>query len=213
MCVDPYLSNTVEAAEGMKRLIPIPVEPEQLEADYMIFTHDHLDHFDEVSVRRLAKKPITFMGPGSCMERLKQCGIRRGIQLERGEHVRIAGQIRVRAVYACHTDDSIGLVFQKQGEPEGGLYLTGDTEYVDKLTEVKRLKPELLITCINGKLGNMGYESAAHLARELGVSTAIPCHYGMFADNTEDPKKFEDALEGSGIRYLELEVMNRVAIK
>lgn len=35
----------------------------------------------------------------------------------------------------------------------------------------------------------------------------------MFADNTEEPKKFEDALEGSGIQYLELEVMNCVAIK
>lgn len=207
ICVDPYLSDEVEKIEGMKRLVPIPVRPEELDADFILFTHDHLDHFDEMSIRRLTGCPITFIGPGSCMEKLKDCNIRTGILLERYNQVVIGNRIAVRATYACHTRDSIGLLFQDREKCTGGLYMTGDTEYSEVLAEVKKYEPDTMITCINGKLGNMDYGSAARLAGEIGINMAVPCHYGMFADNTENPEKFRTALEGSGILYKELRFM------
>ena len=64
-----------------------------------------------------------------------------------------------------------------------------------------------MIVCINGKLGNMDYRSAARLAQEIGVKTAIPCHYGMFGENTEDPENFRSALSTTGVEYRELKFM------
>lgn len=69
-----------------------------------------------------------------------------------------------------------------------------------------------MITCINGKLGNMDCESDARLAGEIGVKMAVPCHYGMFEDNTENPERFRTALEGTGILYKELRFMETVVM-
>lgn len=212
LCVDPYLSDEVEKIEGMKRMVPIPVMPEELDVDYILFTHNHLDHFDEMSIRRLAGYPITFIGPESCMEKLKDCNIRTGIRLERYNQVVIGNRIAVRATYACHTRDSIGLLIQDKEKCMGGMYMTGDTEYSEVLTEVKKYEPDTMITCINGKLGNMDCESAARLAGEIGVKMAVPCHYGMFEDNTENPERFRTALEGTGILYKELRFMETVVM-
>lgn len=213
VCVDPYLSDSVEAAEGMKRLLPPPLTPEELDADYLLFTHDHLDHFDQVSIRRLADRQITYYGPISCMKKLAECNIHTGVLLERHGQVTIGGRITVNATYACHTEDSIGLLFQEKGKSSGGLYLTGDTEYSSELAEVKRFQPDVMIACINGKMGNMDYDSAAVLAREIGVRTAIPCHYGMFAENTQDPDKFKAALRRTDICCRELQVMKPLTMK
>ena len=206
-CIDPYLSNTVEEIEGMKRMVPVPVKPEELDVDYILFTHDHLDHFDQVSICRLAHRPITFMGPGSCIGKLEECGIHNNTRLERYQQTVVGGRITLRAAYACHTRDSIGLLFQDKGNDTGGLYITGDTEYTEKLTEIKSYAPDAMIVCINGKLGNMDYRSAARLAQEIGVKTAIPCHYGMFGENTEDPENFRSALSPTGVEYRELKFM------
>ena len=45
--VDPYLSNSVEKVEPKNfRRVPVDEELFNIEPDFMIFTHDHLDHYD-----------------------------------------------------------------------------------------------------------------------------------------------------------------------
>ena len=49
LAVDLYLSECVERIEGhmgFKRLLPRILDPFELEFDYLIATHPHLDHFD-----------------------------------------------------------------------------------------------------------------------------------------------------------------------
>ena len=44
--VDPYLSNSVEKVEPQNfRRVPVYEELFNVEPDFMIFTHDHLDHY------------------------------------------------------------------------------------------------------------------------------------------------------------------------
>lgn len=196
LCVDPYLSNTVEEVEGLKRLVPPPVSPAELHVSYLLFTHDHLDHFDEPSLREISDSRTVYIGPPSCMARLDWVPPGRKIEISRGGALSL-GPLTLRAVFASHTADSVGYLLQEGAQ--GGVYLTGDSLYDQRLLATKQYRPAALIVCINGKLGNMNYREAAQLARELGVYTAIPCHYGMFAENTEDPRRFADLLQGSGI--------------
>ncbi len=45
--VDPYLSNSVEKINPKNyRRTPIKKDVFDIEPDVMIFTHDHLDHYD-----------------------------------------------------------------------------------------------------------------------------------------------------------------------
>jgi L-ascorbate 6-phosphate lactonase len=207
-CIDPYLSDSVEQIEGFKRLVQAPVSAEQLNIDYMLFTHDHLDHFDEPTIIKTIHKHITYIGPESCVARLNQLGAKKIIRLDRYNTIEV-GNVGITATYAYHTDDSIGLLFRIKNKQGGGLYITGDTEYSEELLKVKKQQPAVLVVCINGKLGNMNVNEAAKLAVQIGVNQVIPCHYGMFAENTEDPKKLESSLKDSGIVFSELELMKK----
>lgn len=206
ICIDPYLSNIVEKFEGLKRLVPIPILPEELEADYLIITHDHLDHFDEDTIKNIKKNNIIYIGPTSCINHFKRIGIndKQLKLLNRGDDILPINGIIIHGVYAKHTEDSIGIVIGDL-DSKKSIYLTGDTEYSTKLYEVKKYKPELLIGCINGKGGNMNYIQLARLAKEIGALKIIPSHYGMFKENTEDPKKLEKEVRGYNIEYIELE--------
>lgn len=204
ICIDPYLSNSVEKVEGLKRLKNIPVCPENLLADYLITTHDHLDHFDEDTIAKLVMNNMVFVGPSSCIKHFaglnKTC--KAAIVFNRGASIRI-GEMAIHAVFSQHTDDSIGIVIEFC-ESKKSIYFTGDTEFNEQLLNVKRYSPDLIIGCINGKWGNMDCYNLAKLAAYLETKKVIPSHYGMFAENTEDPKKLEVLLKTEGIQFQEL---------
>ena len=67
-----------------------------------------------------------------------------------------------------------------------------DEEELEALAEKKL---DAAFICINGKLGNMNVEEAVRLTRILRPKLAIPCHYGMFDSNTEDPAKYTGPLD------------------
>ena len=49
--IDPYLSDSVRKIEPKKfRRVPVPEELFKIEPDIMIFTHNHLDHYDPETV-------------------------------------------------------------------------------------------------------------------------------------------------------------------
>ena len=66
--IDPYLSNSVEELDSpdYKRLIPIPFLPSQLkDINWILITHDHLDHCDPQTLPLLYKHNpnAIFIGP------------------------------------------------------------------------------------------------------------------------------------------------------
>ena len=203
VCIDPYFSDCVEKSSGKKRLVPPPFPPEDLTADLVICTHDHLDHLDVDAVPLFSHGKQLFAGPDSCCRHLSQLGIEpdRLRPFCRGDSMEIGG-LTLYAVHAEHTEDSIGVVVS---HPEAILYFTADSLYSPKLLEVKKYCPELVVTCINGKLGNMSAEDAAVLTAALSPKTGIPSHYGMFMENTEDPHSYTTKLAGSPVKTMILE--------
>ena len=69
-----------------------------------------------------------------------------------------------------------------------------------ELGKVKSFSPDILISCINGRYGNMNWQDAFMLAHRLEVKLAIPMHYDLFAINTEDPSLFVNAFDRSSIK-------------
>ena len=66
--IDPYLSDSVaKVAPKNFRRIPVDESLFEIEPDIMVFTHDHLDHYDpETAPRFFAKcKPMTVLCPSS----------------------------------------------------------------------------------------------------------------------------------------------------
>lgn len=210
LCIDPYLSNSVKKSNGFERLVPLPIEPQEFRGDMIVTTHDHADHLDEDTIKNLNRSDSSFAGPTSCVEQFEAMGIPKSqiLSLNKDESISLGSAI-IHGVYAKHTYDSIGVVIQYRGHT---VYLVGDSLYDEQLLDVSKYNPEIVIVCINGRLGNMGYEDAAFLATRLGVKAAIPSHYGMFAENTEDPGRLWEVLKDSSVKCCELEYNRKYSI-
>ena len=196
LCIDPYLSDVVEELAGKKRLVSPPVSAENICADAVVCSHNHLDHLDIKTVPKLISS--TFYAPSDCRSVLKELGVKDYKVFDEGASFTI-GDFTIKAVYANHTVPAVGLLVKCEGKT---LYFSGDTYYDDNLLNIKQNSLDYAFICINGKLGNMNVEEAVKFAKDLSPAWAIPNHYGMFAENTEDPYKFADELNNAFVMEL-----------
>ena len=186
VCIDPYLSDVVNRVAGRPRMLPPPFEPEALECHAVICTHDHLDHVDVDAIPLMQKDDVTFLAPTHARETLLSCGVTEYIPFDEGSIFRLGG-FELKAVYARHSVPAVGVMIR-----HGGIciYLSGDTEYDDRLRTLADENPDIMIVCINGRLGNMNAAEAAELTRAISPRLGIPTHYGMFESNTADPWEY-----------------------
>jgi L-ascorbate 6-phosphate lactonase len=212
--VDLYLTDSVGETVtniDLHRKFPPPIQPEEVDVDYFLCTHNHQDHTDPETIRRLRNKDTArFIGP------MPSCGVYRQSGIEDG---RITpawpacsaeySDLRITGAFALPTDDTdlnhMGYVLRFGSGPV--IYITGDTDYHELLLSAKKHKPDLLITCINGGYNNLSHWEASKLAAGISPRAAIPCHYDLFPDNSADPKLFRAALavNAPDVRYQELE--------
>ena len=191
--LDPYLSDVVERMFGFKRMMTAPIQAEEVQADLVLCTHEHLDHMDTDALPVIARDPkVHFAGPVECLKEFGKIGIpeQRCTLLERGRTVDFDG-ILVTGVYADHGDyapDALGLVVEIDGIK---IYHTGDTAYrPEEMRVAAAMSPDVLIPCINGAYGNMDSRDAAQLARDLSPRFAIASHFWMFVVHGGDPASF-----------------------
>ena len=151
--IDPYLSDVVERVVGFKRMMTSPLQAEEVAADLIICTHEHLDHMDVDALPALAANPRAhFAGPIECMKEFAKQKIPadRCHLLEEGKSVTVGG-IKVHAVYADHGElapDALGVVLDLDGVR---VYHTGDTAYrPEQFQPAIQMRPDILLPCING---------------------------------------------------------------
>jgi L-ascorbate 6-phosphate lactonase len=222
--VDAYLTNSCrKGGESLglnfDRKVPVFIEPEELDVDHFLCTHSHQDHADPETISRLRKEPIqTFVGPGPACEIFRRCGVDQTKiqQVYPGCRVQIA-DVLVHGTFAMPTDDSdlnhMGFVLAVENGPR--VYISGDTDYSDLLGHVRKLEPDIMISCINAGFNNLNHWEAADLAAMLKPKVAIPCHYDMFPDNAADPQQFRAALryKAPEVRYEQLEYVKPFVFK
>ena len=214
--VDMYLTDScADLLTGngynLSRQIPVLIQPEELDVDVYTCTHNHQDHTDPETIRRLRNKETAhFIGPHP------SCGVYHSEGIETG---RITpawpscelefNDLQIRGTFALPTDDTdlnhMGFLLRFGSGPK--VYMTGDTDYSELLCEAGKHSPDLMITCINGGFNNLSHWEAADLAGKIKPKAAIPCHYDMFPDNSIDPKQFRAAmkLRAPDVQYWELE--------
>ena len=206
LIVDPYLTDVL-ADKGFKREIPIPIKPEELGADYIVCTHDHGDHFDPDTVVPATQScPKTVViGPGSVVRHGEKLGLAVELLSPDGAGM-TCGAFSLQAVSAFHSDPgAIGLLLTADHYQ---VYLTADTTFDESLvSNALNYGPvDLLLICVNGKLGNMDAQDALKIASGIKPRLSIPMHYGMFANNTVDPEVFLKPAKEAGIKSKNLDV-------
>jgi len=197
VAVDVYLTDSGERVAGFKRLSPVLIPPEKLNADILLATHNHVDHLDPDAVPAIMGNTNTIL-IGSEMV-VKDC-VAMGIEktrlktLEIGEKVNIKG-IDITAAYADHgelTPDALGFFIELNGVR---IYFTGDTAYrPERMADAIAFEPDIIIPPINGAYGNLNEEEAAKLAGDTGAKVTIPCHFWTFREHGGNPQIFFEAM-------------------
>src|SRR5262249_53548473 len=168
--------------------------PEELRVEIMLITHDHLDHLDPETIRRLPAKPETwFVAPRLAALRLPELGIPadRIVPLDAGV-TRTLGGVEVRGIFALPTGadvlDTTGYLLRF---PNGrSVYHTSDSAFHPLVLAAAPREPDVMLVPINGKWGNPGPEQAAEFAAAVRPRFVLPNHYDLMALNAENPETF-----------------------
>ncbi len=181
--IDPYFSDAVASADPTKyRRVPMEDRFWELRPDVLIFTHDHLDHFDPETVTRLLQRHrgITVLAPGSVWPKVRTMGKGNNCVLF-DRHTRWTEHgIRFAAVKAQHSDPcAIGVLLEYGGKC---YYVTGDTLYSSEVLSDLPSKIDVVFLPVNGVGNNMNFTDAADFFRETGGKLAVPLHTGLLDD-------------------------------
>ena len=190
--IDPYLSDSINKKDpSRRRSFPVDVKYFDVCPDVLIFTHDHIDHYDpETAPHLLARtdKAITVLSPLSVWPKARaNGGPHNYVQFNRHTEWTEHG-LRFRAVKAEHSDPHpIGVVIEDLSDGRT-YYITGDTLYNTEIFDDISGQIDYLFLPINGAGNNMNASDAARFASRLRAKNAIPIHYGMY--DTIDPNCF-----------------------
>lgn len=196
--VDPYLTDYVarslpEYGDGFKRMTITPIEPEEVDADLVISTHNHPDHLDMDALPALVQNSRThFLGAPDCLSNYQDAGVPddRYSIIGKGETIDF-GDFQVTGVDADHGElapDALGIVLTVDGIR---VWQVGDTAYRPEIwQDVLSTDIDVIIPPINGAFGNLDNVEAAKLAQLSGAKIAIPCHFWLFPLHNGNPMEF-----------------------
>ncbi len=191
--VDPYLSDSVAKVNPLNyRRVPIDNRFFDVLPDVMIFTHDHLDHYDPETAPRFlerSKKKMTVLCPTSVWQKARKYGTHNYVEFNRHTEWTEYG-FRFSAVKAAHSDPyAIGVLIEDLEEGKV-YYVTGDTLYHKDIFEDLPKNTDLVFLPVNGVGNNMNATDAVRFFRAAGAKRAVPYHVGMFDELS--PEIFED---------------------
>ncbi len=224
--IDLCLSDVVREQFGdfWTRGYEPPVMPEHINnADFYFITHEHMDHFDPVTVQAVANASpdAKFVAPGWCNDLFNEAGVSsdRIIVPQALVPFTLPGtDVTVTAVpsahYAKEYDEQkgyrwLGYLIESNGVR---FYHAGDTIiYEDYIATLRQLpQPDVVMLPVNGRdhyreteanaTGNLLPVEAARLARDLGWDTLIPGHNDLYPNNTIPFREIVNALETTAPR-------------
>lgn len=194
-----------------------PLDEKELPVDFILVTHNHLDHTDPETISRLyeASPGLRCVGPKESVANIT------GNTPVPGEHVLTidAGQtleigtMMVSAVYAKPPEGDpergikapdvthLGYVVKAEGI---GMYFTGDllntfAEREDLVGAVAALKPEIGFLTTHPDEGEFPFfDGSVKMACRIGLKVAVPAHYECFAKRNYDPEKWAAAFPNNG---------------
>ncbi len=179
--IDPYLSDSVKKINPKNyRRVPVLKSLFDVKPDIMIFTHNHLDHYDPETVQKFVANntAITVLSPSSVWSEVRKTGGDNNYVLFNRNTSWTEYGIRFTAVKAEHSDPTpIGVIID---DGEKKYYVTGDTLYNEEIFDDIPDDIYALFLPVNGAGNNMNMSDAKRFCERINPEYAVPMHCGMF---------------------------------
>ena len=173
------------------------------DADYILITHDHYDHFSPEDIRKVAKADSILVVPEKMADKAQEAAgdvgkietVKPGVYRElNGLEFETVPAYNLLKPFHPKSAEWVGYVLRIDGKR---IYIAGDT---DATKEAKAVKCDVALVPIGGTY-TMDAKKAAELVNVIRPNVAIPVHYGsivgkpadgkVFAENVKDPIKVE----------------------
>jgi N-acyl-phosphatidylethanolamine-hydrolysing phospholipase D len=219
---DPVLSKRTSPVQwaGPGRLAPLGLTFDELpKIDVVLVSHNHYDHLDEPTVRRLAKRDApAFVVPLGLRKWFEKRRIAHVTELDWWQPTVVRG-LRVHAVPAQHFSGRgagdrnrtlwCGFVYEKNNQRH---YFAGDTGYGPDFTAIgARFAPIDVAMIPIGAYDPRGFmrpvhvdpEEAVRIHQDVGSRLSLGMHWGTFRLTLEPldepPQRLRAALDAAGI--------------
>ena len=195
--VNTQSSIRIAATEGIVYLDPLEIGDAPHDADFILITHDHYDHFSPSDIRKVAGGETVLVVPQK-ME--KQAQELRGfvgsiVTVRPGEALTVKG-LALETVPAYNNikpfhPQSVGWVGYILITDGIRIYAAGDT---DATRDNRRVRCDIAMVPIGGTY-TMTAKNAAGLINEIRPAVAIPIHYGSIVGSAADAETFAELID------------------
>ena len=201
--VNTQNSIRIESRVGTIYVDPLEIGDDAHDADYILITHDHYDHFSPEDIRKVAKADSILVVPEKMLDKAQEVTgdvgkietVKPGVYRElNGLEFETVPAYNLLKPFHPKSAEWVGYVLRIDGKR---IYIAGDT---DATKEAKAVKCEVALVPIGGTY-TMDAKKAAELVNAIRPNVAIPVHYGsivgkpadgdIFAQNVKDPIKVE----------------------
>ena len=176
---------------------PFHIEENYQDADIILITHSHYDHFSEEDIEKVRKADTIIYVTEDYVENARQLGFfENKIIGIKPNQTYYEGNMEINTVPAYNVNKQfhpkennwVGYILKIDGI---SYYIAGDTDITE---ENKKIKCDVAFVPVGGTY-TMTAKEAAELVNIIKPKVAIPIHYGDIVGTKEDATTFVNSLE------------------
>ena len=173
---------------------PFKIEKDTNDADIVLVTHDHYDHFSPEDIEKIINNETIIVAPKTVKALSK---MRNTVLVEPNNVYEVKG-IKIETIPAYnvnkqfHPKDNqwVGYIIEIENIR---YYIAGDT---DVTSENKQVNCDVAFIPVGGTY-TMNYTEAAELVNAIKPKIVVPTHYGDIVGEKDDGEKFKKLLNGN----------------
>ncbi len=169
---------------------PFKIDKNYYDADYIFITHNHYDHYDEASIKKIMKDDTKIIAPRILAENIQKITSNNIIVEPNENHELEDLTFKTTPAYNLNKDfhpKSANYVGYLITISNTTYYIMGDT---DAIEENKDIVTDICFIPIGGKY-TMDVQEAANYINELKPKIAIPIHYGSIVGDISLGEEFK----------------------
>ena len=194
-----HSSIRIELKDKVIYLDPFKIKEEKKDADLILITHSHYDHFSEEDILKLKKENTKILITSDLLKKTLQLGFsdENIIEVMPNKLYEVLN-IDIKTIPSYNTNKNfhpkennwVGYLLNIEGEI---IYIAGDTDITE---ENKNIVCDIALVPIGGTYTTT-YEEAAELINTIKPKFVVPTHYGEIVGEKEYAIKFKELINNN----------------